>query len=163
MDSALSTGGLEQASAHQRRFTLQAKISKQELQALTTDAVPLAGQLGVEVDEVRSGSVLMRVPYRSEFVRPGGTIAGPVMMALADFAVYGAVLTLIGYVELAVTTNLSINFLRRPKPGDVYAHARILKLGKRLAVGEVLLHMGDEEQLVAHVTATYSIPPIEAR
>lgn len=138
---------------------MQAKISRDELQALTAEAVPLAGQMGIKVDEVKAGSVIMRVPYRSDFVRPGGTIAGPVMMALADFAMYGVVLTLIGRVELAVTTNLNINFLRRPEPGDVFAHGRILKLGKRLAVGEVLLHMGDEEQLVAHVTSTYSIPP----
>jgi uncharacterized protein (TIGR00369 family) len=121
--------------------------------------VPLVGILAMEVESVLPGAVTIRVPYRDEFVRPGGTVSGAVMMAVADFAMYGVVLSLIGRVELAVTTNLSINFLRRPPPGDVLAKARILKLGKRLAVGEVLLHGGDDEDLVAHVTSTYSIPP----
>jgi uncharacterized protein (TIGR00369 family) len=81
------------------------------------------------------------------------------MMGLADYAVYAAVLSCIGIVELAVTTNLNINFLHRPEPGDLLAYARIIKLGKRLAVGEVEMYVEGEEELVAHVTATYSIPP----
>ena len=113
----------------------------------------------VGLGDLSEGEVTIRVPYRDEFIRPGGTISGPVMMAVADFAMYGVVLSLIGRVDLAVTTNLSINFLRRPPPGDVVARARILKLGRRLAVGEVHLHEGEAEHLVAHVTGTYSIPP----
>ena len=126
---------------------------------MARDDVPLVGGLAMQVESVLPGAVTVRVPYRDEFIRPGGTISGPVMMAVADFAMYGVVLSLIGRVDLAVTTNLSINFLRRPRPGDVVARARILKLGKRLAVGEVHIHAGESEDLVAHVTSTYSIPP----
>jgi uncharacterized protein (TIGR00369 family) len=132
----------------------------EELSEMARENVPLMGTLAMQVESVLPGSVTIRVPYRDEFIRPGGTISGPVMMAVADFAMYGVVLSLIGRVDLAVTTNLSINFLRRPTPGDVVARARILKLGKRLAVGEVLLHAGEAEDLVAHVTSTYSIPPV---
>ena len=126
---------------------------------MAEEHVPIVGMLSMQVESVSPGSVTIRVPYRDEFVRPGGTIAGPVLMAVADFAMYGVVLSLIGRVDLAVTTSLNINFLRRPPPGDVLAKARILKLGRRLAVGEVYLHAGEEEDLVAHVTCTYSIPP----
>ncbi len=80
-------------------------------------------------------------------------------MGLADLAMYAIVLAAIGRVELAVTTNLNINFLRKPPPSDILAHARLLKLGKRLAVGEVELFSAEEPDMVAHVTATYSIPP----
>ena len=137
----------------------EAKVSAAELAEMAREDVPMVGMLAMEVESVQAGAVTIRVPYRDEFVRPGGTVSGAVMMAVADFAMYGVVLSLIGRVELAVTTNLSINFLRRPPPGDVLAKARILKLGKRLAVGEVLLHGGNDEDLVAHVTSTYSIPP----
>ena len=133
------------------------KISVDELQAIARDKVPLAGFFGIVVTAVSAGNVEMMIPYREDFVRPGGTVAGPVMMTLADFAVYGVVLSLIGPVELAVTTNLNINFLKRPAPSDLIAKARILKLGKRLAVAEVELNSGHD--LVAHVTSTYSIPP----
>ena len=134
-------------------------MSAAELAEMARENVPLVGTLAMQVESVLPGAVTIRVPYQDEFVRPGGTVSGAVLMAVADFAMYGVVLSLIGRVELAVTTNLSINFLRRPPPGDVLAKARILKLGKRLAVGEVLLHGGDKEDLVAHVTSTYSIPP----
>ena len=101
-----------------------------------------------------------RAPYRPEFLRPGGTVSGPVMMALADFVMYAAVLGRIGRVELTVTTNLSINFLRRPSPRDVIAHARLIKSGRRLAVGEVDMYSEGEDDMIAHVTCTYSIPPV---
>ena len=80
------------------------------------------------------------------------------MMALADFAMYVAVLSAIGWVPLAVTTNLTINFLSKPAPRDLIAEARLIKLGKRLAVGEVDIRSDGEDDLVAHVTSTYSIP-----
>ena len=93
-------------------------------------------------------------------LRPGGTIAGPVMMGLADAAMYALVLSRIGPVELAMTTSLNINFLRKPAPGDVLAKATGLKFGKRLAIGEIsLFSETSPEDLVAHATATYSIPP----
>ena len=135
------------------------RITKEALETLAREQLPLAEQMGIEIDEIRLGEVTVRARYREAFLRPGGTIAGPVMMMLADFAMYGVVLSLIGPVAMAVTTQLNINFLRRPAPGDVVAEGRILKLGKRLAVGEVSLHSESGGALVAHCTATYSIPP----
>ena len=135
------------------------RISIEEFENIARERVPFVGQLAVKVEHLDQGVTRLRVPFRDDFLRPGGTISGPVLMAAADLAMYGAVLSLIGPIELAVTTNLNINFLRLPHPGDVIAEARILKLGKRLAVGEVGLYLDGEEDLVAHVTATYSIPP----
>jgi uncharacterized protein (TIGR00369 family) len=92
-------------------------------------------------------------------LRPGGTVSGPTLMALADYAMYAVLLSAIGPVGLAVTTSLTINFLRKGAPGhDIHAAAKILKLGKRLAVGEVSLMSAASPDLIAHVTATYSIP-----
>jgi len=137
----------------------ESKISAAELERLAVEEVPVAGQMGIVIDRIAPGEVTARVPYREAFIRPGGTIAGPVMMALADFVMWGVVMSLIGPVKLAVTTSLHINFLRRPGPGDVVARGRILKLGKRLAVGEVYLYTHGADDVVAHVSATYSIPP----
>jgi uncharacterized protein (TIGR00369 family) len=113
--------------------------------------------LAIEALWERGGRV--RQSYREASIRPGGTISGPTMMALADFAMYVAVLSAIGPVPLAVTTNLNINFLRKPAPRDLLADARLLKLGRRLAVGEVTIRSEGEDEPVAHVTSTYSIPP----
>jgi uncharacterized protein (TIGR00369 family) len=110
------------------------------------------------IEEVRGRSVRVRMLYSEQSLRPGGTISGPSMFALADIAMYAAVLAQIGPSPLAVTTNLNINFLRKPKPGDMIAEATILKLGKRLAVGEIALHAEGEDELAAHATSTYSIP-----
>lgn len=101
----------------------------------------------------------LRAAYHENQIRPGGTISGPTMMALADVSLYVAVLASIGPVALAVTTNLNINFLRRPAPRDLISECRLLKLGNRLAVGEVSIFSEGEEEPVAHVTGTYSIPP----
>ena len=81
------------------------------------------------------------------------------MMALADFAMYDAVMAAVGWVPLAVTTNLTINFLRKPAPRDLLAEVRLIKIGRRLAVGDVDIRSDGEDELVAHVTSTYSIPP----
>jgi uncharacterized protein (TIGR00369 family) len=110
------------------------------------------------VEEVRERSVRVRMPFHEGHLRPGETISGPSMMTLADTAMYVAILSLIGPVPLAVTTNLSINFLRRPRPTDVIAEARVLKLGKRLAVGDVALYSEGDPEMVAHATLTYSLP-----
>lgn len=127
--------------------------------------LPFAELMGIAVDYFELDHVRLRALYNERFLRPGGTIAGPVMMGLADAAIYALVLSRIGPVELAVTTQLSINFLRKPSPGDVIADARMLKLGKRLAVAEASLFSENTgpDQPVAHVTATYSIPPPEKR
>jgi len=137
------------------------KISMSEVREICDEALPWAVDTGMAVEEIGEGWCSVRLPYRDQFLRPGGTVAGPLLMGLADFAMYIAVMSVIGRVELAVTTNLTCNFLRRPRPVDVIGHARLLKVGRRLAYGEVSLFSEGDEAAgpVAHVTATYSIPP----
>ena len=134
-------------------------ITIQEIELLTMESLPFAVDNGFRVDSVGSGTSTVRAPYQKSFLRPGGTISGPVIMGLADYALFVAILTKIGLVELAVTTNLNINFLRRPDPGDLLAVANVIKIGKRLAVGQVEVYVDGEESMIAHVTSTYSIPP----
>ena len=136
------------------------KITVADFQALIAEHLPLVDLFGIRTMSIGEGQAVMRMHYDPRLIRPGGTIAGPALMALADVAMYAVVLGMIGKVELAVTTNLSINFLRKPPPADVLAEGRLLKLGKRLAVGEVLLTSAGSDELVAHVTGTYSIPPV---
>jgi uncharacterized protein (TIGR00369 family) len=114
---------------------------------------------GLAIEAVWERGCRVRQAFRQRSVRPGGTISGPTMMALADFAMYVAVLAAIGPVPLAVTINLNINFLRKAAPRDLLAEARLLRLGKRLATGEVTICSQGETEPVAHVTSTYSIPP----
>lgn len=135
------------------------QVTIEQLTLVAREQVPMVGQLGLLVEALGDGTAKVRCPFRDDFLRPGGTISGPVLMTMADFAMYAAVLSRIGMVELAVTTNLNINFLRRPKAGDVLAEAALLKLGQRLAVGEIAVRSDHDRDLVAHVTATYSIPP----
>jgi uncharacterized protein (TIGR00369 family) len=111
------------------------------------------------VEAVGHGSCRMRMDYAERNVRPGGTLSGPSMFTLADLAFYVAVLGAIGPVALAVTTNLNINFLRKPARRAMIAECRMLKIGRRLAVGEATLRSEGETEPVAHVTGTYSIPP----
>ena len=118
---------------------------------------------GNVIEDAWHGGCRIRRKFNAQSLRPGGTISGPTMMALTDFAMYVAVLASIGPVPLAVTTNLNINFLRRPTQRDLIAEARLIKLGKRLAVGEVDIYCDGEEEMVAHATSTYSIPPPEER
>ncbi|HCX87417.1 MAG TPA: hypothetical protein DG761_05290 [Gammaproteobacteria bacterium] len=135
------------------------RITIAQMDSLAREQLPFAIENGLILDTLDDGRAVVRAPYRSAFLRPGGTIAGPVMMALADYGVYAALLSRIGIVELAVTTSFNINFLSRPGAADLIADARIIKLGKRLAVGEVEIFSAGCDDLAAHVTATYSIPP----
>ncbi|MEJ0076622.1 MAG: PaaI family thioesterase [Alphaproteobacteria bacterium] len=115
------------------------------------------------IEDAWHGGCRVRRAFSAKSLRPGGTIAGPTMMGLTDFAMYVAVLASIGPVPLAVTTNLNINFLRKPAQKDLIAECKLIKLGKRLAVGEVRIYSEGEDEMVAHATATYSIPPPERR
>ena len=137
-----------------------AVFSKEELERLLSAELPamVNPHSGVSILEVRHGFCRVRQAFKPSSLRPGGTISGPTMMALADFAMYVGVLASIGPVPLAVTINLNINFLRKPAARDLIAECRLLKLGKRLAVGEVTIVSDGVEEPVAHVTSTYSIP-----
>lgn len=116
------------------------------------------GRAASVVEEVGPLFARVRLVYDERDLRPGGTISGPAMMGLADLALYVAILANIGPVALTVTTNLSFNFLRKPGQRDLIAECRLLKLGKRLAVGEVALRSDGEPDIVCHATGTYSIP-----
>jgi uncharacterized protein (TIGR00369 family) len=136
------------------------KLTRKELiERLAAEFPEAAHAVGdFEIEDVWFGGCRVRRRFSQSSLRPGGTVSGPIMMALADFTLYVAVLSAIGWVPLAVTTNLTINFLKKPAARDLLAEARLIKLGKRLAVGEVGIRSDGQDDLVAHVTSTYSIP-----
>src|SRR5262249_46238756 len=129
---------------------------KQRLDAEFPEAFRPGGSLSIV--SIAHGASRLHYAFRPRSLRPGGTISGATMMVLADAAMYVAVLASIGWVPLAVTTNLSIHFLKKPGPRGLDAECRLLKLGKRLAVGEISIRSEGEEELAAHAVSTYSIP-----
>ena len=134
------------------------KITPKQVQDLLHDyQLDHDGHISIETLGGKSARARFRVSKKH--LRPGDTVSGPTLMALADVAMYAALLGEIGLVPLAVTTNLNINFLRKPAQRDVIGEAKLLKVGRRLAVGEVTLYSEGEAEPVAHVTCTYSIPP----
>ena len=137
-----------------------AKMSVAELEEYLRKEFPQAFvHDDIRIESADGGTALLRQRFSERMLRPGGTVSGPTLMGLADFAMYVVLLSAIGPIGLAVTTNLNINFLRKGQPAqDVLAVAKLLKLGKRLAVGEVNLLSGSSPDPIAHVTATYSIP-----
>ncbi len=112
----------------------------------------------ISVESVGPMTAQLRLLAHERHLRPGGTVSGPAMFTLADVGLYVVILAHIGQEALAVTTNLNINFLRRPPHGDVLVQCRLLKLGKRLAVGEATLYSEGAQEPVAHAVGTYSIP-----
>ncbi len=134
-------------------------LSAQDVQALIREWIPMAEDIDLKVEEIREGYARIRIPFQDKNLRPGGSISGPVMMAAGDTAMYAAILGSLGKVSMAVTSNLNINFLQRPKQVDLVAEGTILKLGKRMAFCEVGIRGADAEDLFAHVTGSYSLPP----
>jgi len=134
------------------------KMTVPEFQALIERDLPLGHWLGFSAVAMGEGKATVRLPFRQDFVRPGGTVAGPAMMALADCAMYAAVLGMRGEAVMAVTSNLTIHFLRAPKPADIVAEAELLRLGRRLAVVEVTIYSAGDSKPVAHITGTYALP-----
>ncbi len=135
------------------------ELTAGQVQALIRAGVPMADDIDLRIDRLDGDLAVARVPFHGKLVRPGGTLSGPTIMSLADAAMYAVVLGRLGRVEMAVTANLNINFLAKPKPVDLLAEARILRLSRRQAVCEVQLYsLGEEGELVAHVTGTYALP-----
>lgn len=117
-------------------------------------------QSKVVVEAVGGRGAVVSHQVGPDELRPGGTVSGPTLMAVADAALYVAILGEIGIVPLAVTTSLTINFLRKPAAGSrIVGDCRLMKVGRSLAVGEVWLRSQGQEDPVAHVVGTYSIPP----
>jgi uncharacterized protein (TIGR00369 family) len=111
------------------------------------------------IEQVGHASATMRHRVTPNDLRPGGTVSGPVMMMLADVALYVAILGEIGIVPLTVTTNLNINFLRKPSAGaDLLGVCKLIKVGRTLAIGEVSLYSEGNDEMVAHAVGTYAIP-----
>lgn len=131
--------------------------TKEEIVAFIAAELP---QTKCVVREVGKGAATVSHEIGPTELRPGGTVSGPVLMTVADVALYVAIFGEVGIVPLAVTTNLTINFLRKPAANkSIIGECKLLKVGKRLVVGEVLLYSEDTTEPVAHVVGTYSIPP----
>ncbi len=133
-------------------------ISPEEFLSLVETELPLARVMPFSFDLLVKGRAHLRVPFQGEFVRPGGTVSGPVLMMAADAALYAATLSCIGLEAMAVTSQLNFHFLRRPAPVDLLVHAHIVRLGRSLVTGEILLYSGDDPEPVAMATGTYCRP-----
>ena len=134
-------------------------LNKQELNEYLQEIFPQIHN-DFPVDALDRDGITMRLRVGAQHLRPGGTVSGPSMFALADVAVYAMVLSRLGRKALAVTTSSSLDFLRKPAAGcDIVAQGRLLKLGRSLAVGDVLMYSQGSDQAVARATMTYSIPP----
>lgn len=131
--------------------------SKEEIAAFIAAEFP---QTKCMVEKVGDGGATVWHPVGHDELRPGGTVSGPVLMSVADVALYVAILGEIGMVAMAVTTSLTANFLRKPA-GDrnIVGVCKLLKVGRTLVVGEVYLYSEGSEDAVAHVVGTYSLPP----
>ena len=140
---------------------MAAKLTAKELERLLDAEFPRTFHRdgGYVIEDVWSGGSRLRKHFDKASLRPGGTIAGTTLMALTDLAMYAAILATIGWKPLTVTTNLNINFLRKPEPRDLIGEARLLKVGKRLVVGDIVIRTEGQDAPVAHATSTYAIPP----
>lgn len=139
-----------------------AEITEAELDEIVAASIPWVRDLGLEVEAIGEGTCRARLVFDDRKVRPGGTVAGPMLVALASYAAYVAVLSVAGRVELAAVVNQSANFFKG-SAGDVIAEARIVNRGKRLVTTETRLLAADPAagspgSLLAQVTATYSLP-----
>jgi uncharacterized protein (TIGR00369 family) len=137
---------------------MQLHFTIPEMHAYLAEVFPQLGPR-FEVLELRPAFVKVRMATAEPDLRPGGTVSGPTIFALADCAFYIATLALVGRQALTVTTNCSIDFLRKPAPGELRAEARVLKLGRSLSVGDVLVFSDGHDGPVARAGLTYSIPP----
>ena len=132
-------------------------MTKEELNDFLEKEFPQVNK-NFEILKVTDKNFSMLMHISSEHLRPGATVSGPTMFLLADVTFYLATLSVIGPKSLTVTTNCSINFLRKPNEKNLISEARILKLGKTLSVGDVLIYSEDIDEPVAHALLTYSIP-----
>ena len=135
-------------------------VSIKEVQELISEDIPAVAEMGIVFEIVSDNLVRARLPFDTSSLRPGGTISGPTMMGLGDIVVFVCILSRIGIVKDTVTTNLNANFLRKPGPSDLIAEGNLIKLGQRLAYGQVnMFSEKNPDSIVCHVTSTYSMPP----
>jgi uncharacterized protein (TIGR00369 family) len=136
---------------------IEQKLSAEEIAAFLNEVFPGAME-NFKIEEVRPMYARIRMPFQTRQLRPGGTISGPSLMALADTGLWVALLAMIGREALSVTSHLDIDFLRKPAPTDVIADTTLHKLGRRLAVGTVLMYSDGEDMPCARASVTYAIP-----
>jgi uncharacterized protein (TIGR00369 family) len=134
------------------------RMNAEELERLIAEQFPQADGFS-QIVALSDERLELRLPFRDQYLRPGGTVSGPTLMTLADTGAYYLILAHLGPVVLAVTTSLNINFMRKPRAEDVLAMVRLLKLGRQLAVAEVNMRSASSPELIAQATVTYSIPP----
>ena len=134
-------------------------MSPAELLEFLKEHFPQSAHLGLAIEHLDDKTIRLRLPTHERHLRPGGTISGPTLMWLVDCGFYLLIMGQLGPVALAVTTNLNINFMRKPGPVDLIGEGRLLKLGKTLAVGDFTIWSDGVKDPVAHATVTYAIPP----
>ena len=133
-------------------------MSIAELEAFRAKHFSQSDSLHLKIERLDDMTLRARMPIKDQHLRPGGTVSGPTLMFFCDAGFYLLVLSQIGPVPMAVTTNLNISFMRKPAPVDIIGEFRILKLGQKLAVGDALLHSDGDQEAIAHCQLTYAIP-----
>lgn len=133
--------------------------TREDLDRFVADQAPFVQALGITCEELGNGYAVARLKADPRWMRPGNIVFGGGLMTLADVAIYYAILGQIGLQAMAVTNELKMNFLRPATGGDILARAKVLKLGRRIAYGEIRLHMADQpDTLIAHATSSYVLP-----
>ena len=133
-------------------------MTPEELHRFLEEHFPQVAHFDLKVEHVDDTTIRVRLPSKEQHLRPGGTISGPTLVWLCDLGFYLLLLGRLGPVAQAVTTNLNINFMRRPEPADLVGEGRLMKLGRALAVGDFTIRSDGSDEPVAHATLTYSLP-----
>lgn len=133
-------------------------ISAEEFEAAIRFGIPIMNQFSFRMECLEAGYARMRMQFDERHIRPGGTISGPLLVMVADAALYAMVMSVLGMELLAVTSNLNIHFLRKPSPVDVIGEATMIRKGRRNIVGQVMLYSDGEAEPIAHVTGSYAVP-----
>jgi uncharacterized protein (TIGR00369 family) len=134
-------------------------LTPADLHKFLADQFPQAAHLDLKIEHLDDTTIRVRLPMHERHLRPGGTISGPTLVWLVDLSFYLLLMGRLGPVPSAVTTNLNINFMRKPEPADLVGEGRLMKLGKTLAVGDFTIWSDGVEAPVAHATLTYALPP----
>ena len=137
---------------------MELKTTLEDIVSLLEEVFPQIGD-GYAFEDLQPGAATVCLTPGTVHLRPGGTVSGPALFGLADLAFYVATLGVIGLEPMAVTTHLSIDFLRKPGTGRLTARAEIRKLGRRLSVGQVLIHSEGTAEPVVQATVSYALPP----
>ena len=130
-----------------------------ELHKFLDEHFPQVADLDLRIESLDDTTIRVRLPTSEKHLRPGGTVSGPTLVWLVDLSFYLLIMGRLGPVAMAVTTNLNINFMRKPEPADLLGEGRLMKLGRSLAVGDFTIWSEGKKDPVAHATVTYSIPP----